>query len=74
MKAGLTITGDGRSLSELEAIGTFPGGDLAMRELGKELWLQIIHKVLVVLRDSDLDASDCSSGKNLISSVNEQMS
>ena len=53
----LTITSDSDSLDELEPILTLESRDLAVGELGQELWFLIIRHMYIVSWYSDLKAS-----------------
>ena len=61
----LTITRNGGSLEDLEAVRAIKGRDLAMRELGEEFGLFVVLEVDVAGGKVDLEAGKGGYGANL---------
>lgn len=61
----LTVTSDGNTLEELEAVGALPSRDLAVREFGQELWLLVVNHVLIASGKCDLDTTESGGGLDL---------
>jgi len=61
----LTVSCNGSTLEQLEAILSFPSRDLAMRELGKKFRLLVALIMGVLRRELDRNSSKSCGGANL---------